>query len=666
MVTLLNLGWALVVLLSFASLGRILARIMVPDDRPDLGLATGWGLAGMTILGGLLNLLGISRSSILIALVFALIVVNLLFERLRGQQRSVNGIEQGHPSPGPLDSPGNPLERWDRIWIAAMVALVAVRFVSSLAINANVADDRPAYLFQVSRLLQTGWLGTNPFSDRQILSLNGQSFLLALLCSVSPPKYAYSYLLDPGICWIMIAGLTWGLIRRDLGGSPKAASVVTALILMIQLPYDLNLGGQLTGTVLGLTLVRTAERGLRGRTDLDRGSLLLLALTVAGMCALKMTFFIFAVLFVAAWYGMRLRHSRGLRVMIEPFAIAFVVILLLLPWMYQQYVSGGTFLYPFLGTGNYLQGAAVDPFTNPLSSKVKTVISYLLGGLAAPAILCMLLLSKNPFEGDADRWRVLLAFLAASIIASVVVPFQIGSLIAPVNIRYTQPILYSALLACGVTGFFRAKSSQRAMGAALCLAFFVGGQWANLYRDLLNVKGFLAGREGLLSDPIDAGPLLKAQASVPAGELILASTEYAFFFDFRRNPIWNLDHPGTTSPPPGLPLPADPSAIRDFLRGRITDLPTTYTSEELREYLQRLGIRHLIFQKRTLPTSRRWFPDRDPLEGPTWSRLVGLLGKLYYGQFFDLMRKTRVLYDDGDYVVLDLSRGDSTRPTKHN
>src|ERR1700722_7035030 len=105
MVTLLNLGWGLIVLLSFAGLGRILARVTVPDGRPDLGLASGWGLAGMTILGGLLNLLGISRSSILIALVFAVIIVSLLFERLHGPRKKPDSIEQGHPSPCPLDSP---------------------------------------------------------------------------------------------------------------------------------------------------------------------------------------------------------------------------------------------------------------------------------------------------------------------------------------------------------------------------------------------------------------------------------------------------------------------------------------------------------------------------------------------------------------------------------
>ena len=82
----------------------------------------------------------------------------------------------------------------------------------------SAADDLPSYLFQVSRLLQNGSIGQDPFSCRQLLSLNGQTFLLGLLGAGAPLQF--SYLLDPGICWLILGGLTWSLLRRDLRVSP--------------------------------------------------------------------------------------------------------------------------------------------------------------------------------------------------------------------------------------------------------------------------------------------------------------------------------------------------------------------------------------------------------------------------------------------------------------
>ena len=66
---LLSLGWGLIVLLSFACLGRTIARVLAPGARRDLALETGWGMAGMVALGGWLNLLGLATAQSLRGLV---------------------------------------------------------------------------------------------------------------------------------------------------------------------------------------------------------------------------------------------------------------------------------------------------------------------------------------------------------------------------------------------------------------------------------------------------------------------------------------------------------------------------------------------------------------------------------------------------------------------
>jgi hypothetical protein len=56
------------------------------------------------------------------------------------------------------------------------------------------------------------------------------------------------------------------------------------------------------------------------------------------------------------------------------------------------------------------------------------------------------------------------------------------------------------------------------------------------------------------------------QDAVPPGRPILVRLDTPFLLDFRRNPIWVMDHPGLCGPPPGAPQPATVSAWTRYLR----------------------------------------------------------------------------------------------------
>lgn len=216
---LLALGWGLLVLLSFAGLGRIVAGIVAPGSRRDLALEAGWGMAGMIALGGWFNLLGLATAQVLRGLVLLAIVLGLgwdILHRLRGSSEASTD-QDAFPSPPPGHR--------KFYWISLLVLFLAMKYVSSLNYLFNLNDDQPSYLFQVARLLQNGSIGPDPFSYRQLLSLNGQTFLLGLLGAGAPLQF--SYLLDPGVCWLMLGGLTWSLLRRDLGVSPREACLWT-------------------------------------------------------------------------------------------------------------------------------------------------------------------------------------------------------------------------------------------------------------------------------------------------------------------------------------------------------------------------------------------------------------------------------------------------------
>ena len=533
-----------------------------------------------------------------------------------------------------------------------LALLITIKYATSLGSHFNINDDQPAYLLQLSRMLQTGSIGRDPFSLRQLLSLNGQTFLLGLVGSVSPLKYAF--LLDPGICWIMIAGLTWFFVRRDLGGSIRDSCVATGLVLMSGFHFQLNLGGNLTGAVLYLTLFRIAYRGCGDEGILNGRSLLLLACTVAALCALKMTFLMYGVLFLVSWYGSRMLSSPRFTVVRELSLIGLVTLALLLPWMWQQYRSGGTPLYPFLGKGSHQSSPSLELVGDSVTNKAKFALYYAAAPAEAmPVIFGLFFLACEPWE-DRCRWRIFFASLFSILIISLTLAFQ---LVSEAVSRYIHPVVYAGLIPLGLYGFFRRRSSNAGTGLALCLAMFVGARWENLHTSMMRLDDFrCTGPYGFLFRDEVVQRIRKAQATIPPGKRILASVEDGYLLDLARNPTWSLDLLGMASPPPGLPITTDPAAVQDFILHRTTALPAPCPSRQVLDYLGHVGIDFLLFQRGNGSTwylrsqhERSW-----GMQFTFTDRVIHANAKLVHTQLLELMSKCPKLYDDGDMVVLDL------------
>ena len=79
------------------------------------------------------------------------------------------------------------------------------------------------------------------------------------------------------------------------------------------------------------------------------------------------------------------------------------------------------------------------------------------------------------------------------------------------------------------------------------------------------------------TDPGEVSLYQRLQASVPRGARIAVMLDEPYNLDYARNPIWNLDMPGYSSLPPGIP----------YFVG----------SERLEEYFAGLGVRYLAFVK---------------------------------------------------------------------
>ena len=70
--------------------------------------------------------------------------------------------------------------------------------------------DDPAYTLFPNRMLQTGAIGIDPFSDRLTASaLGGESFLQALVLAVLPVEYIH--VVDPGLAYLAMGVVILGM-----------------------------------------------------------------------------------------------------------------------------------------------------------------------------------------------------------------------------------------------------------------------------------------------------------------------------------------------------------------------------------------------------------------------------------------------------------------------
>ncbi len=425
---------------------------------------------------------------------------------------------------------------------------------------------------------------------------------------------------------------------------------MTVVILMVQVPFA-NTTSYLGSTVLFLTLVRLAYTDWQPGGERRNGALFLLTLVTAALCALKTSYVCFVGLFLVIWSGLRLLQPGHLRALKEIAFIAVVIPVLLSPWMLQQYRSALTPLYPVLGKGVQPTGPGMEPFSDSLTDKVKATAYFFSHGENIAPVLALVFLACNPFRDDRSRWRVLLAAMLAALGGSLFLCLHTASNALG---RYTQSMLFAALIPIGLAGFFSPRPSRPNLALALCLALFVGNRWDNLYSGLSHFIGFArAGQPGLLYTQTSAAGLQKAQAAIPPGKTTIVWLQDAFLLDSVRNPILNLDEIGLASPPPGMPLTSDPDGLADYLAGRTPRFPSPAAPGEILQYLRNHGVDFLMFQR----GDSAWYRINESRlrPKPYWNRLIGTFCILGYKDLLALVEHTRTVYDDGDIIVLDLT-----------
>lgn len=300
---LLAFAYGLALLGSFVGWGSLVA--LAAGRRADASLRAAWGVAFCIALGGLLNLFGLAFGGMLIVLT----IIGLIGLSLPVRLPAVRAI---------------PADRLARTLLFTAVGILALRYAASVSSRFyNAADDYQGYFVFPEKLIQTGTLDNDPFSERRIISsLGGQSFLDAMLLSAVGP--AHLNLLDRGIGLLLLAGLAWGL-ATEMNAPPRLSAAVLIMVALVR-PPQVNITSLLIASAMFLALYRTLQL-LSRRPHAAIADGLLAALVLAAVITLKTNLVPAAVFLVIFHFILRFRNDR--RRTVSPLATAGITICML-------------------------------------------------------------------------------------------------------------------------------------------------------------------------------------------------------------------------------------------------------------------------------------------------------------------------------------------------
>ena len=348
---LIAFAWGICLLLSFVGWGTALNRLLFPKEPVDWGLRGAWGLALAVCIGGSLNLVGaISRGVILTwtiaGLAFWLFeIVSKVVNSGKPWRASLLGSTHGRT----LGLAG--IVVWCLAalhyagWVFTPVQTEDSYFTSpqeSSAIVFNIHDDFHAYFVFPQKMIATGSLGEEPFSERRLNALGGQSFLQTFVLAVLSEENLH--LLEPGVALVLVLGLLLGYLA-ERGIHPRNGVFVLLTFLLAPLPY-MNISALVTGMVLFIALFRTlVSTKLIAAGELRHAAVA--ALCAAAICSLKSSLLPVGAFLLGFGYLSLLITARFDRRLIRGAAVALALtVLFVLPWMLAMYDAFGTPLYP--------------------------------------------------------------------------------------------------------------------------------------------------------------------------------------------------------------------------------------------------------------------------------------------------------------------------------
>lgn len=641
----ISFSWGICLLLSLTGWGKALNQILFPNQRVDWGQRAAWGLAFSLIIGGVLNATwNISPTTILIFLGLGLIYC--LVDLVNHRQSIATNLSQLFQE-----------SRQDKIilsGIAIVSFLILIQYAGWLytgrlnfanmvyADGFNTSDDYHAYLVFPHKMLQLGSMGLEPFSERRMTSLGGQSFLHTFIVSVLSDTNLN--IIDPSLALIITLGLIIGFLKENQASTRRVIFTIL-LVLLIAVPKA-NTTSMMLPVALFLSLFRTLDS-----KEIDRSSWVsnacVIALISAAICTLKSSLIPASVIVFAVSYLCYFITSNTKLKVVWEFGLATVLVgIFLLPWMISLYQSSGSLLYPLLGKGYHASAYGITFKSGAtLLGTVKTALAAFRGIYVFILILlgCLSLsirplkFASLPAESSFSNRQAPLSMTVAALLATVVV----GVLTENADpFRYSFSHLFPAIIILimlamtdtgglnknGIPNFF--------IVAVFCAGLTISYNWditKNTYSAYVKNIKFGLTNPSLVSakQKLQYAAL---QQSIPEGETVLTRLNAPFILDFKRNQLFLADWPGGASLPPGMPAFKGPEALANYLVSK--------------------SIRYIAYSSWSLN-----HPADVDTSGPglsSWFRLQSQLSHDFRDNVQQLAKTRKKLYEDGENFVLDL------------
>ena len=337
-------------LLAFIGYGRLLNLILSPGKKFDLGMQAAFGLVLSVTAGGFLNLAGvISPFSIKIFIIVG--ILSFLFFWLKNvrtwpmfARKAAASIKEN---------------KIFALAVAIICIIILARYGFAVSFfGFNGADDHHGYMAFPAKMLQTGSLGNDPFSERRVeSSLGGQYFLHAIILSAT--SFKNLHLTDNGLGYIILILLLAGFLIEKKAGRFLGIGAI-ALMTVVVSPV-LNITASYTAAVVVFLFFRLSYPFLEFKSNAPWRNALMIALPLSTLCALKSTYIIVSVVLFVGYYFISFRRIGDYRPLVKECIMAVMAIFIfLLPWMLSMLASSGTLLYPIFGRG--YQGTAYGAF----------------------------------------------------------------------------------------------------------------------------------------------------------------------------------------------------------------------------------------------------------------------------------------------------------------
>ena len=575
--------WSIILLTSFIGWGCLLAKIL-NVQMPGFGIRAVFGISFNVALGGFFNLLKIINKT---SLTYVVIIGFLLFifftifvQRNELKQKLIKHF--------------NNFKKNKAVSVLILCILIILLSRFSMSISSqdfNKYDDFLAYASFPTKMIQTGHLGEDPFSEtRMVTSLGGKYFLDALVLS----RLSWNNLLivDYGISFlILILVVVEVMLFYQI--SIYWILVFLSSLILLESPAG-NLTSSFTSMAIFLVLLILFTENEIIKVKYFVKSILF-ALLFSALFVLKSNFIPILLLLFAAYFLKKYlnvdKNIQDFWLIAREFLLTLIFsIIFILPWMISLFYSSGTLLYPLLGGGYHgsvygdlpvaysqWSGYNILPIIYGLITNINFYIFFLL----------ILLVIYLRYLIDNNNKKNLLFIIIVGTLGICFNVFLTGgygisrytmAFIVPINII----LVVSLLQIINKNSSINFKIAYGKLFILLILGILIGNNLKSAQLEIksnfLKLNYSISGQTFINNNIISE--YIKLQNSIPKQENILARVDYPFLFDYNRNNIYITDYIGGSSLPPGIPINNGTESLIGYLiSNKIRYIAFSYKSQ---------------------------------------------------------------------------------------